>query len=1222
MKYKDLIQFDPINSIIHLTEANEKSEAEKLVKTFVMSDSMAGSLDEIVIQHLQFEEVVDNKGIFIVGNYGTGKSHLMSVISALAEDKAMLEHIKNGKFKRDGERIAGKFEVLRFEIGATTMSLRDIILTNIEEDLANRGINYAFTPAHKVTDNKTYIMEMMSIFEEKYPDKGYLIVIDELLDYLKRRNTMELRFDLGFLRELGEVCKHSRFRIMSGVQEALFDNPNFEFVASTLFTVKDRYIQMVIHREDITYVVSERLLQKDEKQKAWIREHLEKFSFLYKNMWDRLEEYIDLFPIHPAYFETFEKLYLIEKRHVLITITHIMKKLLDKEVPEDETGLISYDSYWEYLKGDATNKTIPEVKEVIEKSSQLEGIIEHSFTKPIYKPMALRIIHALSVNRLTKDDIYSPLGITVENMKDDLCLFDPSIPEMEEDFLTTQITTVMREISKTVSGQFIEYNKENEQYFLNLKKNIDYNVKVQQAAESLDPESLNRYYFDLILKAMEFDRAVRVNGFDIWEYEIMWESKNIEREGYLFFGGPDDRPTAQPPRDFYIYFMPPYGKVREYNFDREDEVFILLDNTNEEIKELISLYGGALLMEERSSGESKLEYGNKAEEYKKQVIEWLNHNINQCFTVRYEAIDYNILSLLKGKRIADRTLKEIIDLAASICLNTYFNEKYPDIPVFKLPITKENTNENFRQGLIYLAGNRTEAGEKLLDSFGLLDGGKIVIENSICARYYQDLVSKLEGNKVINKEDIIEEVNGIEIDRKFKMDSIWTVLILSSLIYSGELILKTAGIEFNANNMRELAKENTQNLIDFKYISRPKDLPLPVLRKIFEFLDLAPGTIVSPQKREKAVADMLKANQQLLVEITQAQHFVNGDIKIWGKDSIESQKVEEYKEGLKDLRNFCDRLSAFNTLAKLKNMDFIIKDIEAQEENQKIIHVLSKVEKLRDTLKDNTQYLSNAESISQDEEWKEDIKEVKNKLNEILIDLDSIDDNTIREFELQLVSLKKQYIKNYMELHKKYRLSITEDNRKKEIMKSNKWESLNRLSAINNIFPMKRYRDIIDKISRLQTCFTLKESDLESNHICNQCGFNPKTSEKPIYGVLDEVEEDIDQLYDNFTNILLENIEDPMIKGNIPYLEQSQQDNINRFLEERELPEYIENDFITGVNILLSGIEKIELTSEEIANAITGNSSITIENLKRNFDKFIDNLTKGKDESKIRIIIK
>lgn len=237
---------------------------------------------------------------------------------------------------------------------------------------------------------------------------------------------------------------------------------------------------MVIHREDITYVVSERLLQKDEKQKAWIREHLEKFSFLYKNMGDRLEEYVDLFLIHPAYFETFEKLYLIEKRHILMTLTHTMKQLLNKEVPEDEPGIISYDSYWEYLKGDATNKTIPEVKEIIEKSSQLEGIIEQSFTKPIYKPMALRIIHALSVNRLTKDDIYSPLGITVENMKDDLCLFDPLIPEKEEDFLATQITTVMREISKTVSGQFIEYNKENEQYFLNLKKNIDYyDIKVR-----------------------------------------------------------------------------------------------------------------------------------------------------------------------------------------------------------------------------------------------------------------------------------------------------------------------------------------------------------------------------------------------------------------------------------------------------------------------------------------------------------------------------------------------------------------------------------------------------------------------------------------------------------------------------------------------------------------------------------------------------------------------
>jgi DNA replication protein DnaC len=51
-----------------------------------MSDKMAEDMQAPVIDQLQMDEVVDNHGILIVGNYGTGKSHLMSVISACAND--------------------------------------------------------------------------------------------------------------------------------------------------------------------------------------------------------------------------------------------------------------------------------------------------------------------------------------------------------------------------------------------------------------------------------------------------------------------------------------------------------------------------------------------------------------------------------------------------------------------------------------------------------------------------------------------------------------------------------------------------------------------------------------------------------------------------------------------------------------------------------------------------------------------------------------------------------------------------------------------------------------------------------------------------------------------------------------------------------------------------------------------------------------------------------
>lgn len=77
MKYKDLIQFDPIESVIQLREADNTDAARQLIKTYVISEEMAERLIGLVIPQLRFDKPGDHKGILVVGNYGTGKSHLM-----------------------------------------------------------------------------------------------------------------------------------------------------------------------------------------------------------------------------------------------------------------------------------------------------------------------------------------------------------------------------------------------------------------------------------------------------------------------------------------------------------------------------------------------------------------------------------------------------------------------------------------------------------------------------------------------------------------------------------------------------------------------------------------------------------------------------------------------------------------------------------------------------------------------------------------------------------------------------------------------------------------------------------------------------------------------------------------------------------------------------------------------------------------------------------------
>jgi len=144
MKYGELIQFDPIETVVQLRDADQTPAAQKLVNTYVISNEMADRLINLVIPQLQFDQLTDNKGLLVVGNYGTGKSHLMSVISSIAEDVSLLEAIKHEKVIDSAKQIAGRFKVIRTEIGATTMSLRDILVAEIETHLDKFGVDYVF----------------------------------------------------------------------------------------------------------------------------------------------------------------------------------------------------------------------------------------------------------------------------------------------------------------------------------------------------------------------------------------------------------------------------------------------------------------------------------------------------------------------------------------------------------------------------------------------------------------------------------------------------------------------------------------------------------------------------------------------------------------------------------------------------------------------------------------------------------------------------------------------------------------------------------------------------------------------------------------------------------------------------------------------------------------------------------------------------------------------
>ena len=101
-----------------------------------------------------------------------------------------------------------------------------------------------------------------------------------------------------------EVCKDLCFRFMAGVQEAIFDSPRFAFVADSIRRVQDRFEQIFIARNDVKFVVAERLLKKTAEQQAKVRDYLMPFVKYYGDLNERMDEFVRLFPVHPDYIDT------------------------------------------------------------------------------------------------------------------------------------------------------------------------------------------------------------------------------------------------------------------------------------------------------------------------------------------------------------------------------------------------------------------------------------------------------------------------------------------------------------------------------------------------------------------------------------------------------------------------------------------------------------------------------------------------------------------------------------------------------------------------------------------------------------------------------------------------------------------------------------------------------------------------------------------------------
>lgn len=1222
MKYKDLIQFDPIDEIIKFGQLDNEDYRAKLVKNFVCSNTFETYIIPQICAKLDLHASSETKGIQIVGNYGTGKSHLMSLFSIIAENRDYLPLVQSQKAKEYLGTIAGKYMVYRFELG-NSQELWDIITYKIDIALEAWGVDYSISADETRDSYSEKIERMMAAFEDKYPDKGFMLVVDEMLSYLKGRSEpAKLNRDLAVLQALGQMSDRTHFRMVFGVQELIYRSPEFQFARDMLGRVNERYIDLTIQKEDVQFIVQQRLLQKNEHQKNQIRQHLSKFTAMFPNMNNNLDSYVNLFPVHPSYFENFSLIRIGKsQREVLKTLSTKFASIMNDEVPVDNPGLICYDSYWRDMQSNVDLMADPDVSKVSDITALIDQKIKDNFTRGLApkKPLAHRIVAAAAI-KILQADLNHPNGVTADSLANDLCHIDPTCDTYDE-LVDLAFSRTLDSIVSATIGQYFEKGENNE-YHLRIEGGVNYEQKVKDYASQMSDSQKDEYFYMFLAEVLPVEGETYRRNFRIWAHHIEWQSHKCNRAGYIFMGNPNDRSTTQPQQHFYIYFMPIFDTTAKVHTSEKDSVFFLMDGMDEEFKQKVTLYGSALAQEGSASSDEKPRYKQLRDKYYKEARELFNKQFLPNTIVEYLG-EKHPMQGMQGS-LADSKIDAISSITSFIMEEPFEaeNRHYPKFTALAQPLTKENRENLLRSARSKIANPATinRNGEAILMGLGLWKDGRLSTESS---QYARSLKQKLEakGGKVLNRNEILElffDETHEYVSSDFHIEADLQMLVIATMAALGEIeIVLQGGGRINASNIANLISLPAQDNYTFSSICPPRGLNIPLIREVMIGLLGVDRTNELDDPNTSVFADLLSKAKMMEDRVVTLQHKIQGrytfagDIEVISENEANGLRIEFDR-----LKGICNQLQRYNTKAKMRNIDWRMDVVKkAMNETRLKVDEIENMIKELSSFSELISYLCTGLSNIDDSGLYEEIKNGVDKIKDII----GQGQKAMDTYKTELVSLKERYADWYMGEYLKAHISEIDYGKKQKLMADDKRIVCDDVHDAPFINP-SRYDQWLQDMKRLKVANSRVTKQSILSMPTSVDGFNP-TSYRGNLPQISDLQDELKAIYSEYEQQFHDALEDPTTQKNKEMLNDSEKATIKQFIEGViTLNHQYAHTLVDIIKKLQRSFTKVEISHPEMLRIFS--KPMTKQQALDALAEYIENKSHGHRPEDVRIIIK
>ena len=383
--------------------------------------------------------------------------------------------------------------------------------------------------------------------------------------------------------------------------------------------------------------------------------------------------------------------------------------------------------------------------------------------------------------------------------------------------------------------------------------------------------------------------------------------------------------------------------------------------------------------------------------------------------------------------------------------------------------------------LRWIAGSaKTQQAARVLDALELLDGDRLDPGRSKYARHVVELLRKKGLGQVLNRAEIIHTVQDVEslAPGTYRLEPEWVVVLLASLVYSGDLVLGVPGKKLEATDMSVLAATPVDELVNFKHVERPKEWNIPALSAVFELLDLTPGMAqLVTQGKEEPVQELQKAMTSFVSRLMTTQQAIREGLHFWGGNLLDEQAGLNLQANLDAAKVFLESLQAFSSPGKLKNFRYDRPEVEAQQAGLNALREVELLRELAAALGGTASFLSAAEAVlPPDDEWTARMKQARTTLLEQIVDPTARSQSAFRrETQRTLADLKQQYVRVYLDLHTRARLGANDDARKSRLLNDERLKKIAALATVD-LMPRRQLTDFQDRLAGLRSCFELSET--------------------------------------------------------------------------------------------------------------------------------------------------